>query len=93
MKFDFILKNFILQRKKIYTLELIVTLKFSLLCHNICFQSLFPSFFKADLHSTTVSRVTDAIYWHMAFFNLHLRQTKCSIHLTNLFCLLTISSH
>ena len=45
------------------------------------------------LHSTNVSRATDAIRWQIFFFNLHLRQTKYSVYLTNLFCLLTISSH
>ena len=49
--------------------------------------------FKADLHSTKVSHVTDAIRWQMVFFNLHLRLTKCSVYLTNLFYLLTIRSH
>ena len=45
---------------------------------------------KGDLHSANVSRATDAVEWRMAFFNLHLRRTKCS------FCLiflLTRSSH
>ena len=41
MNFDFIFKFFLLERKKIYTRKIIVTLNFSLLCH-ICFQSFFP---------------------------------------------------
>ena len=40
--FDFIFK-FFLQRKKIYTLKLIIALNFSLLFNDICFQSFFPS--------------------------------------------------
>ena len=93
MNFDFIFNFFLLRRKKIYTLKLIVALNFSLLCHDICFQSFFSSFFKADLHSTNLSRATHAVRWKMLFFILHLRQTKCYVYLTNLFCLLIISSH
>ena len=58
---DFIFKFFILQSKKIYTLKLIDALNFLLLRHGICFQSFFPSFFKADLHSMNVSHTADAI--------------------------------
>ena len=62
MNLDFIFKFFLLQRKKTYTLKLIVALNFSLLQrHDICFQSFFSSFFKVDLHSTNVSHATDAI--------------------------------
>ena len=69
MNFDFIFNLFLLQRKKICTLKLIVALNFSLLLHHdIYFQSFFSSFFKADLHSTNVSHVTDAICWQMFFF-------------------------
>ena len=49
--------------------------------------------FKVDPNSTNVSRATDAICWQIVFFNVHLRWTKCSEYLTNLFCLLTISSN
>ena len=55
MKFYFIFNFFILQRKRIYTLNLIVALNFPLLRHDICFQSFFPNFFKKDLHSTNES--------------------------------------
>ena len=49
--------------------------------------------FKADPHSTNVSHTTDTIHCQIVFFNLHImRWTKCSVYLTNLFCLLTISS-
>ena len=43
--FFFIFTFFLLQRKKIYTLKLIVDLNFSLFRHHICFQSFFSSFF------------------------------------------------
>ena len=59
MNFDFIFKTFLLQHKKIYTLKLIVALKFSLLRHDICFQSFFTSFIKVDLHSINVNHMTD----------------------------------
>ena len=87
INFDFIFKFFFFNM-----LKLDVTLNLSLLGHDICFQSFFPSFFKADLHSRNVSQATDTICWQMFFFffNLHLRRTKCSVYLTNLFCLLTI---
>ena len=42
MNFGFIFKFFLLQRKKIYTLKLIVVLNFPHLPHDICFQSFFP---------------------------------------------------
>ena len=45
MNFVFIFMFFLLQRKKIYTLKLIVTLNFSLLHHDICFQSFLSYFF------------------------------------------------
>ena len=61
MNSDFIFKFFILQSKKIYTLKLIVALNFSFLRHGICFQSFFPSFFKADFHSANVGHATDAV--------------------------------
>ena len=48
---------------------------------------------KTDLHSTNVSRATDAIRWRMVFLNLHFSRTKCSVYLTNLFFLLTRSGH
>ena len=59
INFDFIVKCFLLQGKKLYTLKLIVAFDFSLLCCDVCFQSCFFFFFKADLHSTNVSRMTD----------------------------------
>ena len=65
INFDFNFKFFLLQCKEIYTLKLIVTLNFSLLCHDICFQSFFPSFLKVDLYSANASRSTDAIRWQM----------------------------
>ena len=68
MNSDFIFKFFILQSKKIYTLKLIVALNFSFLRHGICFQSFFPSFFKADFHSANVGHTTDAVRWQMVFF-------------------------
>ena len=34
----------------------------------LAFKGFFPSFFKADLHSTNVSHTTDAICWQMFFF-------------------------
>ena len=72
MNFGFILNFFLLQRKKIHALKLIFALNFSLLRHDICFQSLFvcffSSFFKADLHSTNVSFATGTIRWQMGFF-------------------------
>ena len=68
MNFGFILNFFLLQRKKIHALKLIVALNFSLLRHDICFQSFFSSFFKADLQSTNVSHAIDAIRWQMFFF-------------------------
>ena len=49
-------------------LKLNVTLNLSLSGHDICFQSFFPSFFKADLHSRNVSQATDTICWQMFFF-------------------------
>ena len=51
INFDFNFKFFLLHCKKIYTLKLIVTLNFSLLCHDICFQSFFPSFFKDTINT------------------------------------------
>ena len=68
MNFDFVFKFFLLRSKKIYTLKLIVALNFSLLRHDICFPSFLPSFFKAALHSTNVSRAIDSIRWEMGFF-------------------------
>ena len=59
MDLDFIFKFFLLQRKKIYTLVLIVGLNLLHLQHDICFQIFFPSFFKVDHHSTKVSHTTD----------------------------------
>ena len=59
MNFDFIFKIFLLQHKKIYTLKLIVALNFSLLHHDICFQSFFTSFIKVDLHSMNMNHMTD----------------------------------
>ena len=50
INFDFNFK-FFLQCKEIYTLKLIVTLNFSLLCHDICFQSFFPPFFKDTINT------------------------------------------
>ena len=44
-------------------------------------------------HSANLSGATDAIRWQFFFFNLNLRQTKCSVYLTNLFFLLTRISH
>ena len=41
MNFDFIFNFCLLQHNKIYTLKLIVALNFSLLRHDICFQSFF----------------------------------------------------
>ena len=84
---------FLLKRKEIYTLKLIIALNFSLLCHDICFQSFFPSFLEGDLHLMNVSCANETIHWKMGFFNLHLRQTKHSVYVTTLFCLLTIRSH
>ena len=73
VNFDFIFKFFLFQRKKRYTLTLIITLNFSLLRHDICFQGFFfPFFFKADFHSTNVTCTNDAICWQTTFFNLHL---------------------
>ena len=40
---------------------------------------------KADLHPANLSPAADAIRWWTVFFNLHLRRTKCSVYLTNLF--------
>ena len=68
MNFDFIFKFFLLQRKKIYMLKLIVALNFSLLCHDICFQCFFPSFLRADLYSMNVNHVTDAVCWQIVFW-------------------------
>ena len=58
-------KFFLLQHKKIYTLKLIVALSSSLLHHDICFQSFFPLFFKADLHSINVICPTNPLCWQM----------------------------
>ena len=43
MSFDFIFNFFLLHLKKIYTLKLSVALNFSLLRHDSCFKSFFPS--------------------------------------------------
>ena len=88
MKFDFVFKFFLFQHKQMYTLKLTIALNFSLLCHIICFQSFFPSFFKVDLHLTNVSRMTDAICWQMFFFQSPLG-TKEMFCLSNKFVLLT----
>ena len=89
MNFDFIFEFFLLHQKKLYTLKLIVTLtrslNFSPLRHDICLK-----FFSSIQR---MSCTADTIRWKMVFFNHCLRQTKCSVYLTNLFCLLTISSH
>ena len=82
---------FFFLQHKIYTLKLIVALNFLLSRHDICFRSFF-SFFRADFHSTNVTCLTNTIFNH-AIFNLHFRRTKWSVYLTNLFCLLTISSY
>ena len=58
-------KYFLLHYKKIYTLKLIVALNSSLLHHDICFQSFFPTFFKADLHSVNVICLTNPICCQM----------------------------
>ena len=60
MSFDFFQNFFLLLCQKIYSLEFIIALNFSLLRDDICFQSFFPSLFKTDLHSTNVSRRTGA---------------------------------
>ena len=62
INFDFISKFFF------NILKLNVALNFSLLGHDIYFQSFFPSFFKADLHSSNVSQAPDTIRWQMFFF-------------------------
>ena len=66
-------KFFLLQHKKIYTLKLIVALNSSLLHHDICFQSFFLSFFKADLHSVNVICPTNPICWQMCCFGQNYR--------------------
>ena len=51
---------------------------------------------KVDLHSVNMSRANNEIRWQIFifFFNLNLRQMKCSAYLTNLLFLLTRrSSH
>ena len=42
---------------------------------------------KTAIFVQCVSRAIDAICWRLCFFffNLHLKQTKCSVYLTNLF--------
>ena len=54
-------------------------------------SSSFP--LKADPHSANLSCAIDTILWQMGFFRLHLRRAKFSVYLTNLFVLLTRSSH
>ena len=91
MNFDFIF-NFFFQCKKIYILKLIVALNFSLLRYDTCFWSFFfllkgrSTFRECESHNLC-NLLTNG------FFNLHLTQTKCSVYITNLFCLLTINSH
>ena len=67
----------------------------------LCELIIFPIFLLSNKYIKTlgsegpvnVSRAADAIRWGMVFFNLHLRGMKCSVYLTNLFFLLTRSSH
>ena len=88
MNFDFIFEFYLLQCKKICTLKLIVALNFLLLRHDICLQGFFlPSSRWISIQRKWVARLTQFVgIWF--FFNLHLNWTKCSVYLTNLFCLL-----
>ena len=54
-------------------------------------SSSFP--LKTDPHSANLSCAIDTILWQIGFFRLHLRRAKFSVYLTNLFVLLTRSSH
>ena len=74
INFDFIFNFFLFQRKKICTLKLIAALNVWLLRHGIWFQSFFPSFFKADLHSTWVAQLVQfASKW---FFQSPFQENK-----------------
>ena len=59
MNFDFIFTFFLLQHKKIYTLQLIIALNFSLLRYDICFQEFsLPSLRRISIQQIWVVRLT-----------------------------------